>query len=168
MSLETTFRMAGALFAKLQIANPTKDKSVKAHLKELIGNRGVESEPATTATPRMLKLMTKPDGVIDRRYPSQLMSTREKVQLIFEGVGGCRVGEVTGAGDCHGLLANEVCILEDCDTGEVVVEGHLEHSKTGFARYLDMAGTTEGSGIMVAQTLVDYWRTVGIETRRRR
>ena len=31
--------------------------------------------------------------------------------------------------------------------GRVVVEMKLEHSKTGFSRYLDMAGTTKTSGI---------------------
>ena len=74
------------------------------------------------------------------------------------------MGEVAGGGDSHGLLANEVCILEDYDTGEVVVEAHLEHSKTGFARYLDMAGKTTGSGIEVAQIYADYFKLAGIDT----
>ena len=78
-------------------------------------------------------------------------------------MGGCRIGEVAGGGDCHGLLANNVVIMEDpsADKGSlssVVVEALLEHSKTGFARYLDMAGTTGTSHVEVAKIFMDYFK----------
>ena len=93
---------------------------------------------------------------------SKITAAREKVQCEAEGIGGCRLGEVTGGGDGHGLLADRTAILE-CD-GEVVVEMHLEHSKTGFARYLDYAGTTKGSGVECAAHLREYWRLAGFHT----
>eukprot|EP00966_Prymnesium_polylepis_P247381 5720310-Prymnesium_polylepis.1 len=54
-----------------------------------------------------------------------------------------------GGGDGHGVLANEVCVLTDPreppgSMGHRIVELWLEHSKTGFSRYLDCAGTTQG------------------------
>ena len=96
-------------------------------------------------------------GLIDQRHHS-LLASREKVQFVCEGVGGCRIGEVAGGGDSHGLLANETAILKDGD--KVVVEAKLEHSKTGFSRYLDMAGET-ASGIKVAEIFEAYWKHAG-------
>ena len=73
-----------------------------------------------------------------------------------------RIGEVAGGGDSHGLLANETAILvdpekEQTDPLKVVVEGYLEHSKTGFSRYFNMAGMTENSHIPVAKIYEDCW-----------
>jgi hypothetical protein len=172
-SLESTFRSAGAFFAKLleheftlgwnePMMNFTKDPSVKAHLKELLKEVGVEHEPATACTPRMFKLaLTK---VIPERCQAFFLAAREEVQFCTEGVGGVRIGEVCGGGETHGLLANRVSILTDHETGEVVVEGHLEHSKTGFSRYLDMVGTTKTTGIDVAGCFRRYWVAAGIPT----
>ncbi len=112
-SLESMVRSAGAFLTKLAgLTDWTKQPSVKAHIKELMISSGVEHEPATTATPRMLQRLLEVGGVVDRRYPTPLLAAREKVQLVCEGVGGCRIGEVAGGGDCHGLLANEVAIRE--------------------------------------------------------
>ena len=85
-------------------------------------------------------------------------------------MGGCRIGEVTGGGDLHGLLANRSCILEDMEkpadaVDRVVVEYKLEHSKTGFSRYLDLAGTTKTSKIECARHLQEYWAEAGMRTR---
>ena len=44
-----------------------------------------------------------------------------------------------------------------------VVEMKIEHSKTGFSRYIDMAGTTTGTGIQVAAALRSYWRVAGFK-----
>ena len=56
-SLESTVRTAGSFFTKLQLPDVTKHGSVKAHVRDLISEIGIAHEPATTATPRMLKLM---------------------------------------------------------------------------------------------------------------
>ena len=165
-SLESIVRTAGAMMTKLKIPDVTKAGDVRAHLKELIGDCGIEHEPATTATPRMLSMAVESGGCIDERYSDHFIAAREKVQFICEGVGGCRIGEVAGGGDVHGLLANEVAILEDLTAdrgkvGSVVVEAKLEHSKTGFSRYLTMASVTANSGIKCAEITRDYWRRAG-------
>ena len=171
-SLESVVRTAGAFMTKLELPDVTKDKGVKAHVRTMLEICGTEHEPATAATPRMLCNMLVGGGVIDRRYGFlTFVGAREKVQVVFEGVGGCRIGEVVGSGDSHGLLANETAILTNLDGGgkgpevEVVVEAKLEHSKTGYSRYLDLAGTT-ASGIECAQHLRVYWQMAGftIET----
>ena len=103
-SIETTVRTAGALMVKVGIPDVTKLGDVKAHLKELLASVSKEHAPATTATPAMLKLML--ERLVDERYPkNQFVAARLKVQLIAEGVGGCRLGEVVGGGEGHGLLA---------------------------------------------------------------
>jgi hypothetical protein len=168
-SLESMVRSAGAFLTKVPgLTDWTKDASVKAHVKELLISTGVEHEPATTATPRMLRLLVEPGGLIDERYPQALIAAREKVQVVCEGLGGCRIGEVSGGGDCHGLLANEVALMEDPSAvagtlGQSVVVARLEHSKTGFARSLVMASKTETTGIEAANVFVEYWREAGMQ-----
>jgi hypothetical protein len=180
-SLESVFRSAGSFFAKLlehdagrgttsseavshrePVANFTRDKGVSAHLKELLKEVGVEHEPATACTPRMFKLAL--DQVIPERCINEFLALREAVQFIAEGVGGVRIGEVCGGGETHGLLANHASIFTDLETGEVVVEGHLEHSKTGFSRYLDMVGKTKTTEVEVADIFARYWEAAGIPT----
>ena len=166
-SLESTVRTAGAMMVKLGLTDVTKSGAVKAHVKDLLVGSSMEHEPATTATSRMLKLIV--EKVIDERYPDPFISAREKVQFIAEAVGGCRIGEVCGGGDSHGLLANNVAILEDSEAsrdelGRVVVEAKLEHSKTGFSRHLDMAGCTRTSGINCAEIMENYWKAAGFKT----
>ena len=167
-SLESTVRTAGAMMVKLGIPDVTKSGAVKAHMKDLLEGISMEHEPATTATSRMLKLIV--DKLIDERYPDPFIAAREKVQFIAEAIGGCRIGEVCGGGDSHGLLANNVAILEDISAemesrNRVVVEALLEHSKTGFSRYLDMAGRTSTSGIDCAGIMTTYWKAAGFKLR---
>ena len=40
----------------------------------------------------------------------------------------------------------------------------LEHSKTGHARYITMAGTTERSQIRTADALRRFWKAAGVNT----
>eukprot|EP00966_Prymnesium_polylepis_P016249 374851-Prymnesium_polylepis.1 len=108
-----TVRAAGAFFTKLGLRDVTKLGSVKAHVKDLVEECGLESEPATACTPRMFKAMVQ--VIIPERYQDPYICERERVQVLCEGVGGCRIGEVAGGGDGHGLLANETCILVDPD-----------------------------------------------------
>jgi hypothetical protein len=163
-SIESVVRSAGAFMTKLELTDVTKDRGVKAHVKTMIEICGTLHEPSTAATPRMLQKILEGGGIIDQRFGFlTFVGAREKVQFVFEGVGGCRIGEVVGAGDSHGLLANETAILTDIETGAVVVEAKLEHSKTGFSRYLDIAGQTTGSQIACASHLRVYWQMAGFE-----
>ena len=154
------------MMVKLGLPDVTKSGAVKAHLKDLLDGISMEHEPATTATSAMLKLIV--EKLIGERYPNAFIAAREKLQFIAEAVGGCRIGEVCGGGDSHGLLANNVAILEDMsaerDTLEhVVVEAKLEHSKTGFSRYLNMAGRTKTSEIDCAEIVMRYWKEAGFK-----
>ena len=114
-SMESMIRSAGSYMTKLKLPDVTKLPEVKAHTKDLLDEIGIDHESATTATPRMLELTVKDGGVIDTRFRNSFIAAREKVQFVTEGLGGCRIGEVAGGGDDHGLLANNVCILEDMD-----------------------------------------------------
>ena len=167
-SLESTVRTAGAMMVKLGLVDVTKDGGVKAHLRDLLDEISMEHEPATTATSLMLQLIV--EKLIDQRFANAFIASREKLQFIAEAVGGCRIGEVCGGGDSHGLLANNLAILEDLEAepdslGRVVVEAQLEHSKTGFSRYLDMAGVTKTSKIECAKIVSEYWKQAGFKLR---
>lgn len=167
-SLESFMRSAGAFFVKLKLTDHTKAGDVKAHAKELIADSGYEAEPSTACTPRMMRALVGP--VVNERFKSDILRCRARVQAEAEGVGGCRIGEVTGGGDLHGLLANNSCILENFDkpadaVDRVVVEYKLEHSKTGFSRYLNLAGTTKTSKLECARHLQEWWAVAGMKTK---
>lgn len=165
-SLESVVRTAGSFFTKLQLPDHTKHGAVKAHVKDLISEIGIEHETATTATPRMLHIIVT--ELINERYSDPFIRARERVQVEIEGLGGCRIGEVCGGGDGHGVLANEVCVLTDPreqpgSMGHRVVELWLEHSKTGFSRYLDYAGTTQGVRLQAADHMLGYFSHAGFK-----
>eukprot|EP00966_Prymnesium_polylepis_P047869 1108453-Prymnesium_polylepis.1 len=92
----------------------------------------------------MIKQMYGPEGTIaemcsKREEMARLMTARETVLNDFELMGGLRVGEVCGAGDGHGMVANQVCIQHavegaSAEYGETI-EARIEDSKTGFARW---------------------------------
>ena len=166
-SLESIVRSAGALMTKLKIDDVTKDGSVKTHLAQALGNVAMEHEPSTAATPSMVSALVENGGLIDRRYyRNAFIGSREKIQVEAEAVGGCRIGEVCGGGETHGILANESAVVTDPATGTETVEFKIEHSKTGFSRYLDLAGRTTGSGVECARHLRDYWARAGMATDR--
>ena len=161
-SVESVMRTAGAMMVKLGLPDVTKDGSVKAHAKDLLDGLSEEHEPATTATPTMLKWCVE-TGIGERfAHPGGFVAARERVQFLCEGVGGCRIGEVCGGGESHGILANNLRFIEDpMGTDELtrsVVEFKLEHSKTGFSRYLNMAAVTATSGLRVADAVMAYCR----------
>ena len=92
-------RTAGAMMVKLGLPDVTKDGSVKAHAKDLLDGLSEEHEPATTATPTMLKWCVE-TGIGERfAHPGGFVAARERVQFLCEGVGGCRIGEVCGGGE---------------------------------------------------------------------
>ena len=167
-SMESVVRTAGSMMTKLGLTDVTKLGGVKAHMKDLLVGVSMEHEPATTATPAMLAWCI--DKGIDKRYTGSFVSKREKVQFLCEAVGGCRIGEVCGGGDSHGILANNLKFLADenateGELGSRGVELKLEHSKTGFARYLNMASITQTTGIEVEEVFKDYCKEAGFKMR---
>ena len=166
-SVESVMRTAGSMMVKLGLPDVTKDGSVKAHAKDLLDGISMEHETATTATPAMLKWCIE-KGIDERfKHPSGFVALREKVQFICEGVGGCRIGEVCGGGESHGILANNLRFIEDPMGTDAltrsIVEFKLEHSKTGYSRYLDMAAVTATSAIPVADTIMAYCKAAGFK-----
>lgn len=164
-SIESVMRMAGTMMAKLGLPDVTKIGSVKAHAKDLLDGICMEHETATTATPAMLKWCIETG--IDERFKGAFVSKREKVQFLCEGVGGCRIGEVCGGGESHGVLANNLAFLEDPSVTDPmvrsVVELKIEHSKTGFSRTLNLASVTGTSKIRVADVFMDYCKEAGFK-----
>jgi hypothetical protein len=164
-SIESVMRMAGTMMAKLGLPDVTKIGSVKAHAKDLLDGICMEHETATTATPAMLKWCIETG--IDERFKGAFVSKREKVQFLCEGVGGCRIGEVCGGGESHGVLANNLAFLEDPSVTDPmarsVVELKIEHSKTGFSRTLNLAAVTGTSKIRVADVFMDYCKEAGFK-----
>jgi hypothetical protein len=105
-SLQSVVRTAGSFFTKLQLPDHTKHGAVKAHVKDLISEIGIEHETATKATPRMLTIVVT--KLINDRYSDPFI--RSSVQVEIEGLGGCRIGEVCGGGDGHGgARERDVC-----------------------------------------------------------
>lgn len=85
---------------------------------------------------------------------------RSRTLACCEGVGGCRVGDATGADDTHGLVAPNVSLLSHPTLGQSV-ELELDDSKTGFPRTVTMAGTTKGSGTKVYEAFEEYLAAAG-------
>ena len=113
------------------------------------------------------------NSIIQRRFEKtvahrELLIWRWVMQVLLEGVGGCRVGEATSGGDFHGLLANNSSIILSPEAigqwAKETVEVRLEHSKTGHARYINMAGTTVETKLPIAASMRKYWYAAGIET----
>ena len=129
--------------AKTGRANLTRDPSVKALYEDLRGSHGEESHPRTAITRRMASALLT--SVIPRRCKGLKFRARTRLQFAAELMLGLRVGEVVGGGDFHGLLANHLVIMRRLGadgepTGDEVVEGLIEHSKTGFRRYVSALG----------------------------
>ena len=68
-------------------------------------------------------------------------------------------------GELHGMLANNVKVLRDAETGESFVEMHVTDSKTKLPRWVTMVAETS-SGVKVLETLMDYFSISGLEMRR--
>jgi hypothetical protein len=95
LSLKGLLISAASYCVKVGVPDRTKDKGVKAHVKQLESNHGLESELSTTATPMMMGAMVVGDSnVITRRFERtrahrDLLISRWKVHVLLEGVGGC-------------------------------------------------------------------------------
>ena len=145
-SLSTLFRAAGSMLAITRPeANITKDASVKAFFKDLNKKHGEESTPRTAITRRMVGILI--NDLLEKK--GNAVGRRDRLTFAAEIMFGTRVGELLGAGDSHGILANNLVILRKLDkegrpTGRETCEGMLEHSKTEHKRYVNALGVSLG------------------------
>lgn len=145
--------------------NLTKDPGVKAVYNNLRKKHGRERTPCTAITRRMIGALL--GDVLGQKDTST--GKRERLMFAGEIMFGVRVGEMLGGGDGHGFLANNVVSLRKLDargepTGEETLEGALDHSKTGFKRFVNALGLSRGPAhVHFARILRDYWEDAGFE-----
>ena len=152
-SFGTTMRAAGAVMTMLELIDWTKKPRVKAQIKEIEKKFGVEPEPCTQTTRRIVALMM--DSTVievcsrgrDEKL-NDLLTFRTMALLALELLGGLRVGEATSSGDLHGLEANDLCFLQPaCEATEdglgETVEVTIRDSKTGPGRHAAFVAVTK-------------------------
>ena len=166
LSLDAIWRALGSLAGRTRKSNVTHDSRVKAYYSNLREIHGEESHPRTATTRRMVRHLY--DSVIARHFSKGELRARAKLLTAMEIMLGLRIGEGTGGGDHHGVLANHVCVLWNSKTGEESVEAMLEHSKTKHKRWINAVGESQGEGrVPLAQCLREYWRAAGFTLRTR-
>tara|TARA_B110000046_G_scaffold184387_1_gene222727 strand:+ start:1025 stop:2182 length:1158 start_codon:yes stop_codon:yes gene_type:complete len=153
----------------------TKTARVKRMYNDLVSVLGELAIPCTQITRRILGLMlglnTNPDGATLakrclRSAGGKLILVRSRVLLVFEVMGGLRVGEATGC--IHGVKANDVSLLKSlsgvhAELGETA-EVEIRDSKTGPGRHVNFVGTSKISKIPGAQYIRDLWKAYGLNT----
>ena len=171
-SLRATMRALGALSGKARTrAGKEKvfDKDVHNEIDNLMKAFGDDPVPKTRCTPTMFgifmnelipgKLINLPTTTRAQQY----IVSRDKVLGAAEGVGGLRVGDATGADETHGLVAENVYLLKDKETGERTVELMLDSGKMGFKRSVNMVGETLTSRVPVADIFAEHCQIAGYE-----
>ena len=155
---------------KLELVDHTKSKRVKAYMKELAIKTGVSVEPCTMITRRLLGIMLNSTIVkcCGRSKAAPFLAARTRALLTLE-LNGLRVGEATGGGDMHGLLANHVSIrvLPSAAVGDPLRETCrvvIDSSKTVLGRTLVFVGETLTSRVPHARFLRELWAASGVET----
>ena len=164
LSLESLWRAMGSLCGRTRKQNVTHDPSVKAYVADLQQMHGEESHPRTTATRRMVRALF--ESVLQKRISKPKVLTRVRLMLALEVMCGLRVGEATGGGDGHGLLANHATIWTNEATGEESVQVLIEHSKTKHKRWINAVGESEGAArVPLASSLRAYWASAGFHVK---
>ena len=165
LSLDSIFRTAGAVMVKTGRANLTSHSDVKAFYKTMKASHGEESRPRTAVTRRMVHHLL--ETAIPARCTHPPLRARARLDVGMESMLGLRVGEATGGGDGHGMLANFLVLIRKLDghgvpRGDTMVEGLLEHSKTGNKRIVGAVGVSKGAAhIRLADFVDDYWKEAG-------
>ena len=162
-TFESITRAAQAIMSKRETRNWAKEPDVKALIKEIKQVHGEEHEPKTHVTRRMLRELLK--TIVGKACATAQLAARWRLLLVLEALGGLRIGEATGGGDYHGLLANNLAIIATPD-GEETVEAKIEHSKTGRSRFINFMGKTKVSQIDAAGIVRAYWRSCGLQTQK--
>ena len=161
-SADALWRQYNSLFMKLELTDFTKDKGAELHYKSLLKKSGVSHEAKASCTPMMLHALVQGDGhggIAQQMRPNALVGARDALLYAIAGLGGPRIGEQADCGQGHGVTCSDVVLYETPD-GREVVELQIRTSKTGFARYVPIAGTTR-SGVQLAGLLRDYWKAAG-------
>ena len=172
LSLDTLFRTAGAVMARTRDNNLTKRADVKAVYAELRQRHGEEATPRTAVTGLMMRHLL--ETVIPERGGDEVVNARAQLMFGSEVMFGFRVGEALGGGDYHGILANNLVILQRLNAlgepvGEETLEGMLEHSKTKNLRYVNAVARSKGvARVELAKYVRAYWRVAGFTIRTRK
>jgi hypothetical protein len=137
----------------MQLTNWTTVPVVKAAIKTITGMLGLEPEPCALPSRRIIRM------AIEAELPKLCKSLRyillrSLMLLVLELMGGMRVGEATGGGEAHGLLANNCylarpIVLDKHKIDEMLV-AEIEDSKTTFGRTVVMCGVTRGELALTA------------------
>ena len=168
-SFVTIVRAAGMALSKMELKNHTKVPRVKAVIQEITDSLGLEPDPCILPSRRIIQV------TIDRTLPEKCVNSlslliRSLALLALELGTGLRVGEATGAGEGHGVVANNTFIATipagSEFEGEQIVAVKLTDSKTGFGRECAMFGTTHGKlALKSAKYMMDLWRDQGLVMR---
>ena len=160
-SFRSTMRAAAGYFEAARKTNFTKDPRVKALFRELDDLIGTEPQPMTHGTRRMLVQGLR--FIAEKYAKKPYLRAREAVSIINESVGCLRATESCAAVEKHGLAANDCFLLQDMHSGEVSVELKVHDSKTGFPRWVNMAGETTTSRVQVAEEYMNLFKTNGLK-----
>ena len=161
-------RMASVAMAKMELRVLTGVPRVKQFIKVTAEMVGTDPEPCTI--PTALVVATMLQGVLPGLCKAApYILARSRVLFDGETAGGARLGEMTGGGDGHGVLANMADIAWPVGTEPsktATVNLHIEDSKTGFSRDMTYMGTTEGPlAIAGAENMRELWRLSGFTVR---
>lgn len=152
-SFVTLTRSFGIALAKMKLTNWTAVPVVKAAIKTITGMLGLEPEPCALPSRRIIRM------AIDVELPKlcktlRYILLRSLFLLVLELMGGMRVGEATGAGEAHGLLANNCYLARPVAVDKYKIDemlvAEIEDSKTTFGRMVVMCGVTRGELALTA------------------
>ena len=160
-SMGGLWRTMGAIFGAWSLPDLTRNPRAKRVHRKITSMIDLPHVQRTAATRRMLVSMLH--DVIPAEEASQLISTRERLCLGLEALGGGRLSEVVDSGQGHGVTCNSVSLVRDMLTGAEYVDILIETSKTGHARYTGAVGMT-ASGVHLARYLREYWTAFSVET----
>ena len=166
-SFSTIMRTAGAVMTMLELEDWTKTARIKAQVKEIQKVCGIEPDPCTQTTRRLITLMDEEtiQKVCSKGRDEKLnmiLTYRTRVLLVLELLAGLRVGEATSSGDLHGLEANSLCFLNpagpasDDKLGETV-EVVVKDSKTGPGRHAAFVAKTQGPCALEGGNILKTW-----------
>ena len=166
-SFSTIMRTAGSVMTMLELEDWTKTARIKAQVKEIEKVCGVEPDPCTQTTRRIITLMDQKTirAVCSKGRDESLnrvLTNRASALLVLELLAGLRVGEATSSGDLHGLEANNLCFLKpagpatDDKLGETV-EVVVKDSKTGPGRHAAFVAKTQGPCALEGGDIMKVW-----------
>ena len=170
-SFITLVRSFAIVLSKMEAVVWTSRPRVKAVVKEIAESLGLEPEPCVLLSRQIIRIGIEETipSVCHMRY----ILMRTYALLTCELAGGLRVGEATGGGEGHGLLANYCCLAYPSDPGKFnlkeVVVFSLEDSKTKFGRRMAVAGKTRGGlAFEAALYMKGLWKESGFAMKEER